>query len=110
MLKRVADESLPYHITVKDIPSIDNDGKSCTINGIKMEMFVFDAFVFSTKMVAYAVERIEFSPVKNASSTTSLVVDSPDTARRDVYALHTQYLRAAGATIEGMFILIFRPH
>jgi UDP-N-acetylglucosamine pyrophosphorylase len=55
MLKRVANESLPYHIAVKDIPSVNDKGEACVINGIKMELFVFDSFPFSTKLVAFAV-------------------------------------------------------
>lgn len=86
-LSQMADQELPLHPAWKKIGSLDGEGKTCLVDGLKMEMFVFDAFAFSSKMAAFLVSREqEFSPVKNATG-----LDSPATACRDVYALHSSW-------------------
>jgi len=106
-LESVATTPLPYHVAKKKIPYVDAEGKIQTPekeNGIKMEMFVFDAFEFAKHMLAFEVSREgEFSPVKNAAGTG--VLDSPETARNELSAYHKALAQKAGATFtsDGLF-------
>jgi len=83
----------------KKIPYIDEKGneiKPEQVNGIKLEMFIFDVFPYAKKFVALEVLREdEFSPLKNAKGA-----DSPVTTRNDINKLHLKYLQKAGATVE----------
>ena len=64
---------------------------------MKLEMFIFDAFVYSGGMRAMAVQREEeFSGVKNKTGN-----DSPETAREAVGALHRRWVESAGGKVEG---------
>eukprot|EP00915_Cephaloidophora_sp_WS-2016_P012000 GHVH01017460.1.p1 GENE.GHVH01017460.1~~GHVH01017460.1.p1 ORF type:complete len:492 (-),score=62.20 GHVH01017460.1:34-1509(-) len=87
------------HAAFKKIPYMDNSGKMVnpdTINGVKMEMFIFDSFWFADKVFGLEVEREqEFAPVKNAVGG-----DSPETARQMLSSLHIKWLKEAGATID----------
>lgn len=52
--------------------------------GIKLELFIFDAFPHANKIALYEVNRNEqFAPVKNAEG-----LDSPESARELLLALH----------------------
>ncbi len=87
------DFRLPYHIAVKGIDSLAPDGSTVQkINGIKFEMFIFDALGFAERSVTLEVPREEeFSPVKNSAGA-----DSPDTARAAMIAQHRSWLQASG--------------
>jgi UDP-N-acetylglucosamine/UDP-N-acetylgalactosamine diphosphorylase len=90
---------LPFHRADKKIPTIDARGnpvKPDQPNGIKFEMFVFDALPFAANPVIIETLREEdFSPVKNASG-----VDSVETCRDDQLRQWTRWARAAGASIK----------
>jgi UDP-N-acetylglucosamine pyrophosphorylase len=94
-----------YHVARKAIPHVSEESGGEVVhpkvpNGIKLEMFVFDAFARASNMHALAVSReAEFAPVKNAPGVG--VPDSPVTARKAVAALHAQWIKAAGANITG---------
>ena len=87
------DFRLPYHIAVKGIESLAPDGMTVKkIDGIKFEMFIFDALGFAERSVTLEVPREEeFAPVKNASGA-----DSPDTARAAMIARHRSWLHESG--------------
>jgi UDP-N-acetylglucosamine/UDP-N-acetylgalactosamine diphosphorylase len=87
------DFRLPYHIAVKAIDSLAADGATVKrIDGIKFEMFIFDALGFAERSITLEVPREdEFSPVKNASGA-----DSPDTARAAMIARHRSWLQESG--------------
>lgn len=89
---------IPYHISKKVIPTIDNLGEPVTPeapNAIKLEMFIFDAFPFATKNIVVESKRSEtFSPVKNADG-----LDSPKTCKQDQIRLFAHWLLQAGADI-----------
>lgn len=62
-------------------------------------MFIFDVFPFATKMSCFEVLRNEeFSPLKNGLDAK---VDNPTTCLNDMSKLHKQWLKDAGANVEG---------
>jgi len=93
---------LSHHIARKKIPYAGENGETVPAmaeNGWKLEKFIFDAFKFSKKMVAYEVTRDEeFSPLKNGPGM-AVPKDSPETCLIDVCRLYTKYLTDAGAII-----------
>lgn len=94
------DEStrLPFHRADKKIKTLDSQGCPYTPeepNGIKFEMFVFDALPFAENPVIIETAREDdFSPVKNAEGK-----DSPKTCREDQLRQYARWLHAAGVSI-----------
>jgi UDP-N-acetylglucosamine/UDP-N-acetylgalactosamine diphosphorylase len=90
--------SLPFHRADKKIPTVDGDGKAvkpAKPNGIKFELFVFDALPFARSPVVIETARADdFSPVKNAEG-----LDSPKTCRDDQLRQFARWLRGAGAAL-----------
>lgn len=90
--------SLPFHRADKKIPTVDATGaavKPDRPNGIKFEMFVFDALPFARHPVVIETARADdFSPVKNATGA-----DSPQTACDDQCRQFARWLRAAGVGV-----------
>ncbi len=91
--------SLPFHRADKKIPSIDAQGKPVKPekpNGVKFEMFVFDALPFAKNpVVIETLRQNDFSPVKNADG-----LDSPQTCREDQLRQFARWLKANGAAVE----------
>ena len=89
---------LPWHRASKKIPTIDAEGrpvKPAAPNGVKFEMFVFDALPLARNPLVIETNRADdFSPVKNAEG-----VDSPRTCREDQLRQYARWLRAAGAGV-----------
>jgi UDP-N-acetylglucosamine/UDP-N-acetylgalactosamine diphosphorylase len=90
------DFMLPYHIAVKGIDCLAPDMATVKkIDGIKFEMFIFDALGFAERSVTLEVPREEeFSPVKNSAGA-----DSPVTARAAMIARHRSWLQGSGKLI-----------
>ncbi|HTQ31633.1 MAG TPA: UDPGP type 1 family protein [Opitutaceae bacterium] len=90
---------LPFHRADKKISAVDAAGrvvKPDKPNGVKFEMFVFDALPFAKNPVVIETARADdFSPVKNAEG-----VDSPRSCRDDQLRQFARWLRAAGAAVE----------
>ncbi len=90
--------SLPYRRAEKKVPFVDNTGTTQspeTPNGVKLEMFVFDALTLAKNPLVLQVDRAEeFSPVKNATG-----VDSLETSQRDQNRRACRWLEAAGLTV-----------
>jgi UDP-N-acetylglucosamine/UDP-N-acetylgalactosamine diphosphorylase len=88
--------TLPFHRADKKIPTIDAAGapvKPEKANGVKFEMFVFDALPFAKNPVVVETLRADdFSPVKNAAGA-----DSPATCRDDQLRQFARWLNAGGA-------------
>jgi UDP-N-acetylglucosamine/UDP-N-acetylgalactosamine diphosphorylase len=88
--------ALPFHRADKKIPTIDATGaavKPAKANGVKFEMFVFDALPFAKNPLVIETRRADdFSPVKNAEG-----VDSPQTSRDDQRRQFARWLNAHGA-------------
>ena len=87
---------LPFHRADKKIPTIDAAGaplKPEKANGVKFELFVFDALPFAKNPLVIETRRADdFSPVKNAEG-----VDSPQTCRDDQRRQFARWLNAHGA-------------
>lgn len=90
---------LPFHRAEKKIPTIDAAGRPMKpekANGVKFEMFVFDALPLAKNPVVVETLRSDdFSPVKNAEGP-----DSPPTCRDDQLRQFARWMRAAGAPLE----------
>ena len=91
--------ALPFHRADKKIPTIDAAGKPVKpekANGVKFEMFVFDALPFANNSIVIETGRADdFSPVKNAEG-----LDSPKTCREDQLRQFARWLKGAGAAVE----------
>ncbi len=89
---------LPMHRADKKIGTADEDGitrKPEQPNGVKFEMFVFDALPEARNPVVIETARDEdFSPVKNAQG-----LDSPDTCRRDLLRQYARWLKDVGVDV-----------
>ncbi len=58
------------------------------MQGVKLELFIFDTFPLAKRVALLEVHRHEeFAPVKNAPGSAS---DSPDIARQAILKLHTK--------------------
>ncbi len=90
--------ALPMHRANKKIGVVGEDGvtrKPDEPNGVKFEMFVFDALPMAKNPVVIETEREEdFSPVKNAEG-----LDSPSTCRRDLLRQYTRWLGDVGVSV-----------
>jgi UDP-N-acetylglucosamine/UDP-N-acetylgalactosamine diphosphorylase len=93
-----------YHIAKKKIPYADPTGNTVTPakeNGWKLELFIFDAFQYCNKMVAFEVKREEeFSPLKNGAGM-AVPKDSPETCLVDLCRLYKSYVEKSGGVIVG---------
>ncbi len=91
--------ALPFHRADKKIPTVAAAGqpvKPASANGVKFELFVFDALPFAKNPLVIETRRADdFSPVKNAEG-----VDSPQTCRDDQVRQVVRWLQAGGAAVE----------
>lgn len=98
MAQGAADAALGFHRADKKIPTINTAGqviKPEKPNGVKFEMFVFDALPFARNpVIIETARRDDFSPVKNAEGN-----DSPKTCRDDQLRQYVRWLKAAGVTV-----------
>lgn len=94
-----AETALPFHRANKKIPYLNDAGEPVqpeTPNGVKFEMFVFDALPLAkTPVIIEAARSEDFSPVKNAEG-----VDSPQTSADDQCRMFAAWLKSAGVAIE----------
>ncbi len=90
--------SLPFHKAIKKIPYVDAEGRKVEPdepNGVKLEMFIFDALPMAEKSVILeTLRREEFAPVKNKSGG-----DSPDVTRRMMTERAAAWLEQAGVGV-----------
>jgi UDP-N-acetylglucosamine/UDP-N-acetylgalactosamine diphosphorylase len=89
---------LPFHKAEKKIPHVDAEGNTVKPefpNGVKFEMFVFDALPFAANPVLIETLRDEdFSPVKSAEGN-----DSPATCHRDQLRMFGKWLKRVGLEV-----------
>lgn len=93
------DVKLPFHRADKKIPHVTSEGQLVTPdapNGVKFEMFVFDALPLAKNpVIIEAAREDDFSPVKNAEG-----VDSPNSCKDDQLRMFARWLNSAGEVIE----------
>jgi len=93
------DFQLPFHKAVKKISTIDAEGNAISLdapNGVKFEMFGFDALDYTNNaMVFETLRENEFSPLKNATGK-----DSPETVLNLQLRMFGRWVKAAGGKIE----------
>lgn len=93
-----AGAKLPFHRADKKIPYVNAAGETIkpeAANGVKFEMFVFDALPLAKNPVIIEASRADdFSPVKNAEG-----VDSPKSCKEDQLRMFARWLKAAGETL-----------
>jgi len=98
MASGAAGATLPFHRADKKIAVIDAAGqpvKPAKPNGVKFELFVFDALPFARNPLVIETRRADdFSPVKNAEG-----VDSPQTCRDDQLRQFARWLKANGTAL-----------
>jgi UDP-N-acetylglucosamine/UDP-N-acetylgalactosamine diphosphorylase len=91
-------DGLPFHRADKKIATVDARGRPVKpekANGIKFELFVFDALPSAGNPVVIETARADdFSPVKNAEG-----VDSPASCRADQLRQFARWLAAAGTPV-----------
>ncbi len=91
--------ALPFHRADKKIATVDAAGRAVKpdkANGVKFEMFVFDAVPSARNSIVIETARgDDFSPVKNAEG-----VDSPKTCADDQLRQFARWLKGAGAAVE----------
>jgi UDP-N-acetylglucosamine/UDP-N-acetylgalactosamine diphosphorylase len=91
-------DALPFHRADKKIPCLDAAGRPLKperANGVKFELFVFDALPFAQNPVIIETDRADdFSPVKNAEG-----LDSPRTCADDQLRQFTRWANAHGAAV-----------
>lgn len=89
---------LPFHRADKKIPYIDDAGDKVSPsspNGVKFEMFVFDALPFARKpLIIETLREDDFSPVKNAEG-----IDSPATCKADQLKQWARWLKDVGVSV-----------
>ncbi len=94
-----ASVKLPFHRADKKIPTVDAAGDPVAPsepNGVKFEMFGFDALPFAKNPVVIETARADdFSPVKNAEG-----IDSPESSRQDQLRQFARWAIAADYDIE----------
>jgi len=95
------ESQLPYHVAHKKIPHVTlpagESVKPTQPNGIKLELFVFDVFPFTTKLAVLEVDRkSEFSPLKNKKGTGA---DCEETCRADILRVCKQWAKEAGVVV-----------
>jgi UDP-N-acetylglucosamine/UDP-N-acetylgalactosamine diphosphorylase len=90
--------ALPFHRADKKIATVDaagNEVRPAAANGVKFELFVFDALPSARNPAVIETGRADdFSPVKNADG-----VDSPATCRADQLRQFARWFRTAGAPV-----------
>ena len=89
---------LPFHRADKKIPYVDSSGQQIQpteVNGVKFELFVFDALPIAERtFIMETLRPDEFSPVKNSEGA-----DSPLSCRQDQLRQFARWLLAAGVTL-----------
>jgi UDP-N-acetylglucosamine/UDP-N-acetylgalactosamine diphosphorylase len=95
-------DSLPFHTAHKKVPHLGPDGKlvePVKPNAIRFERFIFDLLPLARQALVVESDPAEaFAPVKNSAAERT---DNPRTSKAALIALHTRWLREAGATVAG---------
>ncbi|KAL7675591.1 hypothetical protein ACOME3_001857 [Neoechinorhynchus agilis] len=83
------------HPAIKNIPSIDG-----TVQGLKLEKFVFDVIPLSQKFVIWQVERKdEFAPLKNGPNSGKIHC-TPQSCKEAIFNTHRKWITESLSTKE----------
>jgi UDP-N-acetylglucosamine/UDP-N-acetylgalactosamine diphosphorylase len=89
---------LPFHRADKKVKTVDGDGQPVSPespNGVKFEMFVFDALPEARNpVITETLREDDFSPVKNASGR-----DSAESSRADQLRQWARWFKAVGVDL-----------
>ena len=92
--------ALPFHVAKKKVAHIDAAGQRIeprSPNAIKFERFIFDLLPSAARAIVVEIDAANgFAPVKNAPGEKQ---DTPEAVQAAMIALHTEWLRQAGATV-----------
>jgi UDP-N-acetylglucosamine/UDP-N-acetylgalactosamine diphosphorylase len=84
----------------KAVPHVDPSGRKVEPqepNALKFERFIFDLLPEARHAIVVEVDEAQaFAPVKNAPGESR---DTPQSVQRQMIALHTSWLRAAGCQV-----------
>jgi UDP-N-acetylglucosamine/UDP-N-acetylgalactosamine diphosphorylase len=93
-------EILPFHVAHKKVAHVDPSGRHVepdTPNAVKFERFIFDLMPADPRAILVEVDAAEhFAPLKNAPGEKS---DTPEAVQARLVALHSRWLRQAGAEV-----------
>jgi UDP-N-acetylglucosamine/UDP-N-acetylgalactosamine diphosphorylase len=102
-LERMAadDDVLPFHVSEKKRVAYVDPGGNRVVpeepNALKFERFIFDLMPSSENAIVVEVDADEhFAPLKNAPGNKE---DTPETVKAQMVALHSGWLRKAGAEL-----------
>jgi UDP-N-acetylglucosamine/UDP-N-acetylgalactosamine diphosphorylase len=102
--------ALPLHRALKKVPFFDEDHQLIeprSPNAYKFERFIFDLLPQAERsIVVEADERSAFAPVKNAPGEPK---DTPESVQAQMIALHSAWLRDAGAQLAENVAVEIRP-
>jgi UDP-N-acetylglucosamine/UDP-N-acetylgalactosamine diphosphorylase len=95
-----ANDVLPFHISKKKVPFVDQAGEVVTPehpNALRFERFIFDLLPHAANALVVEIDKnVGFAPVKNDDSAAT---DTPRTSREAMMALHRGWLREAGVEV-----------
>jgi UDP-N-acetylglucosamine/UDP-N-acetylgalactosamine diphosphorylase len=94
--------ALPFHTARKKVPFVDLKSgermKPEKENAIKFERFIFDLLPSASNAVVVEVDPPNhYAPLKNAPGSPT---DSPETVKRDISRMYTDWLKQAGAVVD----------
>jgi UDP-N-acetylglucosamine/UDP-N-acetylgalactosamine diphosphorylase len=101
-LERMAGSAgaLPFHRAHKKVAYVDPSGRRIEPgepNALKFERFIFDLMPSARNAIVIEVDpATAFAPVKNGSAAAK---DTPESARRQIVAMHRQWLQRAGVEV-----------
>ena len=97
---QASSSALPFHVAKKKVAHVDAAGQRIepqSPNAIKFERFIFDLLPSAARAIVVEIEDAKgFAPVKNAPGERH---DTPEAVQAAMIALHTEWLRLAGATV-----------
>jgi UDP-N-acetylglucosamine/UDP-N-acetylgalactosamine diphosphorylase len=102
LLERVAHSAsaLPFHVAQKAVSHVDAAGRRVEpreANAMKFERFIFDLLPEARQAIVVEVDEAQaFAPVKNAPGEAR---DTPESVQRQMIALFTRWLQAAGCEV-----------
>ncbi len=92
--------ALPFHFANKKVACVDSSGSRIEPqkpNAIKFERFIFDLMPAARNAIVVEVDPASaFAPLKNASGAA---IDTPESVKAQMVALHRQWLEAADAEV-----------